>query len=105
MMLKAIDTLKASGADRISGRMLKETAESIATPIAMIFNMSIQIGVFPYPWKLSSIVPVPKYSGNASPTNYRPISLLSVLSKLLEKYIHGLIMAHLQSEHPLSGNQ
>ena len=36
---------------------------------------------------------------------YHPISLLSVLSKLLEKYIHGLIMDHLQSEHPLSGNQ
>ena len=105
MMLKAIDTSKASGPDKISGRMLKETAESIATPIAMIFNMSIQTGVFPHSWKLSSIVPIPKSSENASPTNYRPISLLSVLSKLLEKYIHGLIMDHLQSEHPLSGNQ
>ena len=105
MLLKSIDTTKASGPDKISGQMLKETAESIAKSIAMIFNLSIKTGVFPRSWKLSSIVPILKSSENGSATNYQPISLLSVLSKLLEKYIHGLIMDHLQSEHVLSGNQ
>ena len=105
VLLKSIDTSKASGPDKISGRMLKETAVSIAKPISMIFNLSIKTGVFPNSWKLSSVVPIPKSSDNISPTNYRPISLLSILSKLLEKYIHGLIMDHLESEHTLSTNQ
>ena len=47
VLLKSIDTSKASGPDKISGRMLKETAVSIAKPISMIFNLSIKTGVFP----------------------------------------------------------
>ena len=46
MLLKLIDTSKASGPDKISGRMLKETVKSIAKPISMIFNMSMNTGVF-----------------------------------------------------------
>ena len=101
MLPKSLDTFKVSGHDNISGRILKETAESVAKPIAnvhiMIFKLSIKTGVFPHSRKLSSIVQISKTSENASPTNYRPMSLLPVLSKLLEKYIHGLIMDHLQS--------
>ena len=48
MMLKAIDTLKARGPDKISEQMLKETAESIAKATAMIYNSSIQTDGFPH---------------------------------------------------------
>lgn len=52
-MLKSIDISKASGPDKISGRMLKATADGIATHIAMILNRSIETEVFPRSWKYS----------------------------------------------------
>ena len=81
--LKAINISKASGPDNISGRMLKSTATSIAPSITKIFNQSITTGTFPHAWKQSNVVPIPKSTNKGSPTNYRPISLLLVLSKLL----------------------
>ena len=59
----------------------------------------------PRDWKLSSVVPIPKSGRSHSPDNYRPISLLSVLSKVLEKHIHALIYSHLNQYHPLSDSQ
>ena len=100
-----IKTYKASRSDKISGWMLKDTAESIARPVAMIFYLSIKIGVFPQSWKLSSVVTIPSSSENAIPTNYVywPIS---VLSKLLEEYIHALTMgSHKEWASPTLRNQ
>ena len=56
-------------------------------------------------WKTSVIVPIPKASDMSAPSNYRPISLLPLLSKLLEKHFHFLISQHLQSRHILSNSQ
>ena len=104
-LLQNIDVSKSSGPDRISGRMLKGTAHSIAPSITKIFNMSITLGCFPQTWKLSNVVPIPKSADNTSPTNYRPISLLSVLSKLLERHMYSQITSHLETHHPLSTSQ
>ena len=56
-------------------------------------------------WKTSVIVPIPKASDMSAPSNYRPISLLPLLSKLLEKHFHFLISQHLQSRHIFSNSQ
>ena len=82
-LLQTIDISKSSGPDRISSRMLKATVVSIAAPVTKLFNLSISSGTFPTKWKLSSVVPIPKSSDKGSPKNYRPISLLPILSKLL----------------------
>ena len=73
--------------------MLKALAHSISPSICKLFiNQSLTSGCFFRAWKMSNIVPIPKSSSNiGSPDNYRPISLLSVLSKVLEKHVHGLI--------------
>ena len=84
-LLQNIDVSKASGQDQISGRMLKDTATSIVTPVTKLFNKSISTGCFPTMWKQSNIVPIPKSGDKGNSTNYWPISLLPVLSKLLEK--------------------
>ena len=59
-LLCAVDTTKASGPDGISGYMLKGTAESIASSLTHLFNMSIKFGRVSAAWKVSSIVPIPK---------------------------------------------
>jgi len=67
--------------------------------------MSIQSGQIPTEWKQSLVVTIPKASNKSSPNDCRPISLLSVLSKVFECHIHMLITAHLTEHHMLSDNQ
>ena len=67
--------------------MLKSTAPSIAPSITNLFNASLKAGFLPVAWKSSHVVPIPKTGDMSNPTNYRPISLLPILSKILEHYI------------------
>ena len=86
--------------------MLKSTAYSIATPLCHIFNLSISTGLVPLEWKSSFIVPIPKTSpASSSPSNYRPISLLCLVSKLLEKHIHSFLSDFCISHHLISPHQ
>ena len=73
--------------------MLKVTATSITYPITKIFNKSV---TFPTRWKDSPVAPIPKSNHYCSPNSYRPVSLLSILSKLLEKHIYGVLFHHLE---------
>ena len=104
-MLCTLDVSKASGPDGISGVMLKSTACSIAPVLTKIFNLSISTGVVPDDWKTSHIVPIPKSKDCAEAKGYRPISLLSICSKILEKHVSQLLSLHLKSSCPLSPNQ
>ena len=54
---------------------------------------------------MSTVVPIPKSDNHSSPTNYRPISLLSIVSKLLERHVHHVILDHLEEHFPLSNRQ
>ena len=93
-LLLAIDTNKASGPDGISGKMLRNTAFSICPILTKIFNLSIKTGKVRHKWKVSSVVPVPKcsiYTDNLY--NYRSITLLPVIRKLLEKRKYSLCNA------------
>ena len=96
-MLQRLDTEKANGPDAISARMLNHTASAIAPSVTELFNLSIRTGQLPKDWKVSHVVPIPKRPGAKSPSDFRPISLLSVLSKVLEKHFHMLISDHLAS--------
>ena len=105
-LLSTLDVTKANGPDEISARMLKHTATSITPSITNLFNLSLRTGHIPSEWKQFLVVPIPKSNNNkGSPTNYRPISLLSVLSKLLERHVHKILTEHLCTHHPLSNSQ
>ena len=106
VLLKSLNISKASGPDGISARMLKATASEIAPSITALFNLSIRCNRPPRQWKKSHVVPIPKQKSNA-PTvaDFRPISLLPVLSKLLEKHFHWLISDHISQFSPLSKTQ
>ena len=100
-LINGPDVPKANGPDGISAYMLKATADSIAPPLTNLFILSISNGIFPKSWKEARIAPIHKLKTKHSPSGYRPISLLSILSKLLEKHFHLLITDHLTGYHPL----
>ena len=83
-LIAELDDSKSSGPDGISVKMLKATITSITPSLTILFNLSPKKGTFPADWKLAQIVPVPKSTELSSPTGYRPISILSILSKLIE---------------------
>ena len=85
-VLTSPDISKATGPDGIFARMLKHTADSITPIITSIFNQSITTGTVPDQWKLSLVVPIHKLGDMANPSNYRPISLLPIVSKVLEQH-------------------
>ena len=94
-ILKLLDPTKAVGHDHISPRLLKEGKNELALPLCALFNLSLQQKVFPTDWKKANVVPVFKKDDPQKVNNYRPISLLSVVSKVFErcvyKYIHNFI--------------
>ena len=102
-LIQTLDSSKANGPDGVSAQMLKTTAHSIAPSITKLFNLSISHGRFPESWKTSTVVP--KSANHKEATNYRPISLLSILSKMLERHFHQYITNHLNDHHPLSNKQ
>ena len=72
-------------------KMLKGIIQSISPVLTDLFNLSISTGKIPQKCKISSVLPIPKTPTNSTdPYKYRPISLLSVVSKLLEKHIYAL---------------
>ena len=104
-LLSTLDTTKANGHDDISAKMLKETALSITPVITELFNLSIRLCELPDEWKIARVSPIPKPGSHSDPRNYRPISLLSILSKLLEKHICKLLTRHFEEHHPISAQQ
>ena len=103
--LQDLEVSKASGPDKISSRMLKMTAASIAPSITKLFNLSIRTGKIPDQWKESMIVPIPKSNNLSDPGNYRPISLTCILCKLLEKHMYSIMYDHLVNNSQLSDSQ
>ena len=88
-ILLNLNTSKASGPDGISNKILKECAHSLCSPLARLFNLSFQFGIFPNSWKLANVVPIYKKNDRQLVSNYRPVSLLSTLSKVMERIVHS----------------
>ena len=97
--------MTASGPDGISSRMLKGSADVISYSLAKLFNLSLVKGIVPSAWKLSNVTSVYKAGDPKLVSNYSPISLLSLPSKLLERIIHNKVMSFLLSNSILSLNQ
>ena len=96
---------KAIGLDNISARLLKCGAQSISHSITKLINLSIRSGKFPGIWKCSKVTALFKSGDRTNATNYRPISILPTLSKILERVIHSQLYEHLASNNLLSNKQ
>ncbi len=96
---------KACGSDTISHRMLKGTASTISKPLSILFNRSLSECHFPTPWKEASVIPLFKKDCPHTPSNYRPISLLSCLGKIMERIMFKNIYNHLHANHLIYDRQ
>ena len=96
---------KTPGPDRISPKVLKQVSSEISRPLAYIFNSSLRSGTVPQDWKLANVTPIFKKGSKAHPGNYRPISLTSVVCKMLETIIRDKIVKHLEQNNLISDSQ
>ena len=87
-LLCCLDVSKAPGMDEISPRFLKDGTERLAQPICDIINLSIKLSTFPDKCKIGKLTPLFKKGSKTDPRNYRTISLLPLIFKLIEKAIH-----------------
>ena len=93
--LKRLKEDKACGPDGIHPKLLKECAEIIAIPLYLIFSKSLESGVVPADWKLANVSPIHKKGSRAMASNYRPVSLTCLASKLMESIIRDAMVRHL----------
>ena len=93
-VLEELNPNKAIGPDNIPARILKECAEVLAPNLTRIFNKSLHDGKVPDSWKIANVCPVFKKEEKTDIENYRPISLLSIASKCLERCIFNRIILH-----------
>ena len=83
---------KASGPDKIDSKLVKYCAKGLSKPLAIIFNKIFKSGTIPSKWKLDNVVSIFKKGEKSSVTNYRPISLTSLLMKILEYCIKDFLI-------------
>jgi hypothetical protein len=86
-ILKSLDTNKAIGLDGVSPKLLKLCAEEIVPSLTRLFNLSLQSGIFPESWKHANVMPLYKKGNSKDINNYRPVSLLSCISKVFERAV------------------
>ena len=85
--IKKLKDNKLPGVDGIPPKLLKEIVEQISTPHAKLFDLSLEEGIVPSEWKEANITPLFKKGSRNKPDNYRPMSVTSVVCKLLETLI------------------
>ena len=100
-LINRLDIGKASGDDGISAQLVKENCEYLVYPLVSIFNISLSSGIVPNKLKVAKVIPLYKKGTETSPANYRPISLLSVFNKLLEKIVYKRLYNFFQKENIL----
>ena len=104
-VVKSINVSKSSGLKNISSFVVKEVFTILIEQVTHLFNMTISSSIFPECWKDALVIPIPKTGNLTKVQNYRPISLLPLPGKLLEKLIHSQLSNHLEDIGYLSESQ
>ena len=89
--LQSLDVSKASLG--LSSKLLQACANEISPSFCRLFNLSLELGTFPEKWKHANLVPIHKCESKTMHLNYRSISLLDVLSKILERQVYNEIFS------------
>ena len=100
-MLIGLNSHKATGLDGMPARFIIDSANIICKPLCHIVNRSIQSGEFPYDIKKDKITPIYKKKAKTEAGNYRPVSVLSIISKIIEKITCEQLTEYLDSNSSL----
>jgi len=104
-VIKNLQPKYSNDAQGVSTKMVKLIGKGISYPLSHIFNLSLRDGVFPSKLKLCRVIPIFKAGDPLECDNYRPISLLSSISKILEKIVSKKLIDHLLTNDLLYTHQ
>jgi len=103
--VKDMASKNSTDMDGVSSKMIKFVINVINVPLAHIFNLSLESGIFPAKLKRSKVVPIFKSGNRNDCDNYRPISLLCSISKVLEKVVAKKLLSHIQTNNLIYEHQ
>ena len=104
-LLRKINISKSSGINLISSRLLKDSLQALSDKLTFLFNLSIRTNIFPCQWKKALVIPIPKIGDLSKKESYRPISLLPLPGKILEKLVHTQLTFFLEENALLTDSQ
>ena len=102
MTLRRLKVSKSSSIDKIPAKMLRIAADIIAPSLTYIFNLSLSTGEFVDDWKIARVTPIHKDGSRQIVGNYRPISVLPIISKIFEKEIFQQLYKHMNENNLIS---
>lgn len=103
--MRSIRGNSAAGWDGIPSKLIKYNIETLNQPLLHIINLSISSGKFPTSFKIAKVIPVHKSGQKNINSNFRPISLLGAVSKVLEKCVKLQLSHYLENENVISSSQ
>ena len=103
--LTSLPNNKKGGIRQIPSFIYKLLTPLIKEPLTTLINKSIHTNTFPNVWKEALVTPIPKPGDSSNPSNYRPISSLTILSKIAERAIASQIRFHIESKNLISIKQ
>lgn len=104
-IIHKLKSSSSAGVDDISSRLLKLCEDELSRPLADIINKSLAQGVFPHKLKMSKVYPLHKQGKKNDVANFRPISLIPTVSKIIEKVVLTQLLQHLKISQLLPENQ
>jgi len=104
-LIISLNGKKSCGPDNISPQLVKENCAVLVAPLVYLYNLSFENGVVPDDLKIARVIPLFKKGDDTSPSNYRPISLLSIFNKLLEKLVYKRVLGFLMKNNVLYNYQ
>ena len=104
-LIKCIDVNKATGHDGISGKILKAAGATIVPSLTMLLNMSFRMSKVPELWKKANVTPIHKKEDKDKVLNYRPVSILTTLSKIMEKVVFKHVYNFFHANNLLTSHQ
>ena len=104
-IVKTINVHKSSGIDYVPTFLFKDCFDVLGPQLTYMFNQSLRMGIFPPSWSVATITPTPKSGNKCFVNNWRPISIITLVGKLLEKLCVKLVNNHLEINNILCDKQ